>query len=290
MRHYRKLARWVACCWLLLAAGPLWADCLEQALDDINSPANELAITDGPLPGQYIFERRDGEWGQQGHRSRLFVYDCQSRNVSGPLVDGLADAGDPYFDAASNQLWLTSRGPAGGSRSDADIFVAIYQDGEWMMPKRLPSPLNSEADEYSPIPRQGGVYFASGRGGDGNLYLAKQHDQSWEVSALGSGINAATGEWNLWVSDNERLLVFEASGRPENITVSGDLYITRRGTENNWLPSRPLWMANAIGSQLNPRKIGNRLVYASSAGRTHTDLVMVSSDLALSVPGEVGSD
>ncbi len=260
--------------------------CLPTALEQINTSANELAITAGPLAGQFIFERRDGEWGQQGFNSELLVYDCQSEKVKSLSLAGLQNAGDPYFDESDQTLWLTSQRVSENSETGADIFKVGFTDSGWSQPIRLPAPINSSGDEYSPIPRSGKLYFASGRGGDGNLYVAEQNKDGWQVKALSSTLNADTGEWNLWVSQDEQWLVFEASGRLQNITVSGDLYISQRMYDNAWSLPKPVRRINAIGSQLNPRRVGNRLVYASSAGRKHTDLVMIDLDLIVSMSYE----
>ncbi len=256
------------------------ADCVAQALQQINSPQNELAITAGPESGQFIFARRGGVWGEPGQASRLLVYDCSTNELSEPLFRQLHSSGDPYFDHRTATLWFTAT--AGPASSDVDIYTVGYQDG-WGQPRRLPEPVNSSADEYSPIPRAGRLYFASGRGGDGNLYSAEQHSGNWLVSSLGSVINADTGEWNLWVTSDERLLIFEASGRPRNISVAGDLYCAQKDNRGKWLPAVPMAAVNAAGSQLNPRKIGQWLVYASTAGENHADLAMVNFASVVSV-------
>ncbi len=259
---------------------------MPAALDQINTSANELAITVGPQAGQFIFERRDGEWGQQEYSSELLIYDCQSEKTESLSFAGLQDVGDPYFDKTDHTLWLTSQGVSKNSKTGADIFKVRFNGSNWDQPIRLPAPVNSAEDEYSPIPRSGKVYFASARGGDGNLYVAEGNKDRWQVRALSSTLNADTGEWNLWMSGNEQWLIFEASGRLQNITLSGDLYIGQRSYDNGWTLPMPVRRANAIGSQLNPRRIGSRLVYASSAGRKHTDLVMIDLDVIASIPYE----
>lgn len=278
---------WIILLWLVACSSmAVEEQCLPAALEQINTSANELAITAGPQVGQFIFERRYGEWGQQGYSSELLIYDCQSEQTESLSFTGLRDAGDPYFDKTDHTLWLTSKGVSKNPKTGADIFKVRFNGSSWNQPIRLPAPVNSAEDEYSPIPRSGKIYFASARGGDGNLYVAERSKGSWQVRALSSTLNADTGEWNLWVSENEQWIIFEASGRLQNITVSGDLYISQRSYDNGWSLPSPTRRTNAIGSQLNPRRIGNRLVYASSAGRKHTDLVMIDLDLIASIPYE----
>lgn len=49
-------------------------------------------------------------------------------------------------------------------------------------------------------------------------------DDGWRVETQGEAINGPGGEWNVWVSEDESLMIFEASGRETNVTASGDLY------------------------------------------------------------------
>ena len=71
-------------------------------------------------------------------------------------------------------------------------------------------------------------------------------------SPLGPAINSTTGEWNLWVSADEKEMIFEASSRASNVSAAGDLYYTRR-SKQGWEPAAPLSHLNSPGSDLMPR-------------------------------------
>lgn len=254
----------------------LAGDALTTALEGINTGANELSLApDGR--GGLLFERRGGAWGSGEGVSRIYRYDCATGETGAPLFAALADAGDPFIDAADGSLYFTSRGRPAAGRDDADIFVASRQTDGWSAPRRLPPPVNSSATEYSPVRRGEHLYFASSRpplasAADGHLMVASQQDGAWSVQAMDGSINGPQGEWNLWLSGDREVLLFEASGRIQNVSVSGDLYASRRDAGGRWWPPVPLHDLNGAGSQLYPRRIGDWLVYADTEGQNHSDL------------------
>jgi len=90
---------------------------------------------------------------------------------------------------------------------------------------------------------------------------------------LGPAINSLTGEWNLWVSADEHELMFEASSRASNVSVSGDLYYSWR-TPAGWAAAVPVTGLNSSGSELMPRMHpdGNTLYYTTAVMGGHTVL------------------
>ena len=140
----------------------------------------------------------------------------------------------------------------------------------WRDPVPLPAPVNSEASEWSPVvAADGALYFASDRPGGlglGDLYRAEPDGEIWRVTALPDTVNSPGGEWNLDLSPDGNTLIFEASHRPTNRTVPGDLYVSAR-TESGWSPARPLAGLNTDGSDLMPRFVGaDRFVFTSVEG------------------------
>ena len=87
---------------------------------------------------------------------------------------------------------------------------------------------------------------------------------------LGPAINRRTGEWNLWVSPDETELLFEASSRPANISVPGDLYVSWH-TAAGWTAAMPVAELNSSGSDLMPRLHPDRttLFYATAPPGGH---------------------
>jgi hypothetical protein len=61
-----------------------------------------------------------------------------------------------------NKLYFASDRPGGSG--GLDIYVTVFMDGKWMSPVRLPSPINSEYDDFLFIPVDGKRgYFSSNR-------------------------------------------------------------------------------------------------------------------------------
>ena len=140
----------------------------------------------------------------------------------------------------------------------------------WGDPKQFPSPINSDAREYSPkTDNSGNLYFASDREsgfGQGDLYMSRFTDGQFMVPInLGASVNRNTGEWNLEISGDGTILIFEASGRKENQSPYGDLYIAFK-KEDSWTTSQNIIELNSTGSDLYPllRDNGSLLYYSSS--------------------------
>ncbi|WP_407874203.1 hypothetical protein [Qipengyuania nanhaisediminis] len=145
---------------------------------------------------------------------------------------------------------------------DADIWCALWTaERGWHDAAPLPAPVNTPGYEASPhFAPDGSLYFASmreGGPGEGDIYRAVQTGDGWHVSALGPAINSPTGEWNLALSPDGAVLVFEASGRPANRTPSGDLYLSCR-TSRGWSEAAAMEQLNTDDSDLDFRFHGAR--------------------------------
>jgi Tol biopolymer transport system component len=112
------------------------------------------------------------------------------------------------FDSEDSDIWMTTRpGPT----------------GQWTEPERLPNGINSQRAEFSPSLSADGntLYFASGRGGNVEVWVSVRGDrsQAWRAPRrLGAEINPP-GAMTLapFVSVDHRSLYF-MSARP-NVTT-----------------------------------------------------------------------
>ena len=97
-----------------------------------------------------------------------------------------------------------------------------------------------------------------------------------EPQPLGPALNTPTGEWNLWVSADDSEIIFEASSRPTNVSVAGDLYYSWR-TAAGWTPAIPIEQLNARNSELMPRlhPDGETLYYTSAPIGGHAQIMTV---------------
>lgn len=247
---------------------------------DFNSNLPEVSMSEGP-DGLYL-ARLDGAWGADTRSSILYAPAGGIELVAPSFADIDADEGDFYYTPALERACFTSdRGEPG----NIDIWCIDWAGDGWAEPERLPEPVNSAATEYSPVLRPDGtLYFASARpeSGMGDIYRASAAADGWQVEAV-ADVNTEFGEWNLEISPDGETMIFEASGRPENRSISGDLYLSRR-IDNRWSAPAPLSRLNGMGSDLMPRfQSDGSLAFAKSSGE---DADIVKAEPGTWEPGE----
>ncbi len=258
----------------------LSAYAVELDLEFFNSPQNDVSITFSADASEAWLERRSGEWGASGNSSYLLYTQRDAGGGWQPLVpvpfaaDGFNE-GDPFFDDAAQTLYFTSdRAHPDLPEGDVNIWRVTRSSQGWGTPEALPAVINQAGMEFSPVRRGQHLYFAAWRDGDGELYIAEElQGGGWQSSKLGAAVNSPTGEWNLWVSPDEQLMLFEASGRSTNVSVSGDVYLSSKDRAGHWLPAMAVSEINGTGSDLNAQIIGDQLIYVStSEHQKHSDL------------------
>jgi len=233
----------------------------DPPLPFVADPAlNELAPTLTPDGRTLFVVRWQGPWGSDAESPRtIYRSDLDATGWSEPRptdFSGVHEDDDPFVSPAGPWLYFVSDRPAPGKQDrSGDIFRIDLAAGG--VPERLPAPVNGPSAEYSPVVTAAGhLYFASDRPGgvgQGDLYRAPRQGEGFgEPELLGPAINSPTGEWNLWIDPAETELVFEASSRPTNVAVPGDLYLSVRG-ESGWTPALPLAELNTGGSDLLAR-------------------------------------
>jgi hypothetical protein len=253
-------------CPLLLLIGSGLAGCAsapDPALFDAGLD-NQSGLTFAPDGSTAYWVEWDGDWGSSAAGKRTIYFSVRS-DVGWSSPEPMpfssdASDDDPFVSPDGDWLYFVS------ARPDGDIW-RYRLDGSRHL-ERLP--INSPAAEYSPVVvSSGALYFASARSGgpgQGDIYRAAPDGGAFaKPFALGPEINSPHGEWNLWVSADETVLIFEASGRPGNVSASGDLYYSLR-IEEGWSPASPLKELNTSGSDLLPRMHpdGKTLFYTSA--------------------------
>lgn len=219
---------------------------------------------------EVYFVKREGEWGKTASKSTIYY----ARNNNGKWTkavpasfSGEFSDNAPHLSPNGQTLYFTSNR---GSTSTDIWMVEKNSSGQWGEPSRLDDTINSPSREYSPrITENGDLYFASDREGglgQGDVYIAKKSSNGFNAPVnLGAKVNTSTGEWNLCISRDGQVLIVEASGRPENKTPYGDLYISFN-KDGRWTNPQNIRELNTTGSDLYAVFTSNNqyLYYASS--------------------------
>jgi len=148
---------------------------------------------------------------------------------------------DPYITADGKHFYFISDRPvdAGGERqSHHDIWVMDKTASGWSAPRHLPGPINSNADEFYPIAlKNGTLYFGSLRkeaNGVSDIYRAvPQKDGSYAVENLGLPVNTQAGEYEAFVTEDERLMLLAITRRPDSLGDI-DLYVSHKQADGKW--------------------------------------------------------
>jgi hypothetical protein len=225
---------------------------------------NQSGLAFSPDGSQAFWAAWDGAWGSDPSTPRtIFESSCKSgewSQASKLPFSGTHNDDDPFVSLDGQWLYFVSDRPSSISTTTDDQNIWRYR---LKQPYRLEIlSINSDHAEYSPVLTSGGnLYFASARPGgfgQGDLYRAvPTADGFLEPVLLGPAVNSANGEWNLWVSPDETEMLLEASSRPTNVSVSGDIYYSRL-SPSGWLPAIPVTELNSADSDLLPRLHPNR--------------------------------
>jgi WD40-like Beta Propeller Repeat len=212
-------------------------------------------------------------------RWTIFVSRYNNGRWSQPEVapfSGQYQDADPYITADGKHFYFISDRPleAGGERqSHHDIWVMDKTDSgsprdesvrlaDWSAPRRLPAPVNSDADEFYPIAlRNGTLYFGSQRkeaNGVGDIYRAvPKKDGSYTVENLGPPVNSGAGEYEAFVTEDEQLMLLAITRRPDSLGDI-DLYVSHKQADGKW--GEPINLGpeiNSPGRELSPKLTPN---------------------------------
>jgi hypothetical protein len=167
---------------------------------------------------------------------------------------------DPSVTSDGQHLYFVSDRPidAGGARRpDHDIWMMDRTATGWSAPRHLPAPVNSDADEWYPIAlKNGALYFGSQRreaNGGGDIYRATLRDGAYAVENVGAPLNTAAAEYEPFVTEDERLMLFTATRRPDSLG-DFDLYASHKQPDGRW--SEPVNLGPGINSparELSPK-------------------------------------
>ena len=254
--------------------------------DVISTEFIEFSITFSAKMDELYFTRSKTRWGKESLQSSIYMSVKQDGKWAEPVLasfSGRFNDSDPHLTRDGKTLFFISERPSAAPVISSDIWlVRRLPDGAWAEPERLDDRINSVKREYGPRTTvRGDLYFASDRDGghgQGDIYVAKIDGTDYKTPEnLGRPINGPGGEWNLEISDDGQILIFEASGRKENKSAYGDLYISFKD-DNTWTRPQNISELNTTGSDLYAELSADGNLYYSSSQALGNEWVHIYSN------------
>lgn len=171
----------------------------------------------------YFSKKVDGKW--------------QAPKIASFSTTGFNDA-DPFFDPDGNRIYFISARPIDASDTEYDynIWYADREGKGWSKPTALPSPINTDYEEYFfSISSKGNGFFASNRpGGVGSfdIYQVKVSEDGsmTKPKNVGEPLNTSGYEFDPHISLDESFMIFSI-----NKNGSSDIYFSYKDRKGEWV-------------------------------------------------------
>lgn len=161
------------------------------------------------------------------------------------LQDSIFSFNDPMLSNAENKLYfISNKSDIGNSiKKDYDIWYIERNQGKWSIPINAGETINSNKNEYYiSFSEAGSIYYSTnkyseqGKEYNFDIFSAeKRNDTFLNPTKLDSNINTNRYEADVFISPDESYIIF--CGKYRGGLGMGDLYISFKDEENNWLPS-----------------------------------------------------
>ena len=203
----------------------------------INKSGNEFYFTVESFAKEYSFiafsKKVNGRWS----KPEAVSFSGQHKDLEPFLSpDGLK----LFF--ATNRINNNSS----ETKKDMDIWYVTRNTlvDDWSKPKSISSIVNTSKDEFYPsVTNKGDLFFtASYKNSKGkeDIYVSRFINNAYtKPISLSSAVNSEKYEFNAYVSPNEKFIIFTSYGRKDDLG-RGDLYISKKDNDNNWLPAEHL--------------------------------------------------
>ncbi len=139
---------------------------------------------------------------------------------------------EPFISPDGRRLFFSSNRPVDGStpKRDMDIWFVDKTATGWSEPRHLDAPVNTDSyDWHASVTADGTLYFISDRKAErrfNNIYRARLVDGKYtSVEMLPDAINSDTQDMHVWVSADEKIMIFVSAGRADGFGED-DLYIS----------------------------------------------------------------
>lgn len=149
---------------------------------------------------------------------------------------------EPFVTANGDRLlFLSNRPPPGLEKKPGWGHQNIWQVSRtsegWSEPELLPAPINTEGHEFFPsVTADGTLYFTRGSGGLKAMICRSRRTENGysPPEELPVEVNSGESQYNAWISPDEDLLLFAASGR-EDSRGGSDCYVSFRRPDDTWV-------------------------------------------------------
>ncbi|MEN8247636.1 MAG: hypothetical protein ABFS32_01785 [Bacteroidota bacterium] len=187
---------------------------------------------------------------------------------------------EPFLSHDGLLMYFASNRPVPGRENEKPNFDIWKVEratltSKWSTPENLGTSINSELNEYYPsITKSGNLYFTADRDGTkGNediFFSIIEGGQYSEPKSLPEAINTKGYEFNSFVDYNEQYIIYTGYGR-ENGFGGGDLYISKKNDQGEWLPSKHLGKdINSQGLDYCPFVYNDILYFTSNRSNIKT--------------------
>jgi Tol biopolymer transport system component len=145
-----------------------------------------------------------------------------------PFISDFTYSNEPVFSRDGTTLMFTGRKAAGTK----DLWTVRYTGKAWSIPVPLPSPINSDAEEYrGSTMSDGTMYFGRNRSGMMQVYKGyKDAAQKLVVEPVGAPVNTQSYEGDPCIAPDGQFLIFY-SARDRR---SSDLYVSFEDEKGGW--------------------------------------------------------
>ncbi|MBK8955235.1 MAG: PD40 domain-containing protein [Saprospiraceae bacterium] len=150
---------------------------------------------------------------------------------------------EPFLSPDQLRLYFVSNRPLNDTSKNAKDYDIWYIErtginAPWSHPRNLGGPVNTSDDEFYPtVSEHGHLCFTSARKqgmGKDDIYIAKWNGQFYDSpQLLDSSINSSGYEFNAFLSRKEDFIIYTKYNAPGGLG-SGDLYISFRGSSDQW--------------------------------------------------------
>lgn len=156
---------------------------------------------------------------------------------------------EPFLSPDGLKLFFASNRVNNNSseiKKDMDIWYVTRKSliDDWSAPINAGLIVNTSADEFYPsVTSKGDLYFTASyenTKGKEDIYVSRFVNNSHtKPTSLSNNINSEKYEFNAFVAPDESFIIFTSYGRKDDLG-RGDLYISKKDKENQWLPAKHL--------------------------------------------------